>query len=281
MYIMKKLYLFLILLMCCAYTSAQSPKREMRATWIATVGAIDWPKNSGSAAQKAEMIKMLDSIQTLNLNTVFFQVRSRCDAMYNSAYEPWSSDLKISRGATPDYDPLQFVIEECHKRGLECHAWLNPYRYNNSGARWTGSNNSPLNYENTHPDWLLWYSDNVVLDPALPEVRRQIKSVVGDIISKYDYLDGIVFDDYFYPYGGTSNQDATSQSQYFPAWSAEHPGKTVHDWRRDNVNRMIADVYDTIQAVKPYITFGVSPFGIWTTSASVAAAEGISLPSGI
>jgi uncharacterized lipoprotein YddW (UPF0748 family) len=281
MRIMKKLYLFLTFLcVCISSVLAQSPKREMRATWIATVGGIDWPKTTSAAAQKTEMLRMLDSISALNLNAVFFQVRSRCDAMYNSAYEPWSSDLKISRGATPSYDPLAFVLDECHKRGLECHAWLNPYRYNNTGNSWSGANNSPLNYENTHPDWLLWYSSNVVLDPALPEVRRQIKSVVGDIISKYD-LDGIVFDDYFYPYGGTTNQDAASQSQYFSAWSEARPGKTVHDWRRDNVNRMIADVYDTIQAINPSITFGVSPFGIWTTSSSVAAAEGITLPSGI
>ncbi|MDR1381567.1 MAG: family 10 glycosylhydrolase, partial [Tannerella sp.] len=279
---MKKYYLVIsALLFTYIYVASQPPKREMRATWIATVGSIDWPKQTSAASQQDEMRKMLDSIQALNLNTVFFQVRSRCDAMYNSAYEPWSSDLKIARGATPAYDPLAFALEECHKRGLECHAWLNPYRYNNIGAGWTGSNNSPLNYENTHPDWLLWYSSNVVLDPARPEVRQQIKNVVGDIVSKYDNLDGIVFDDYFYPYGGTTNQDAASQSQYLGAWQAGHPGKTVHDWRRDNVNRMIADVYDTIQAVRPYITFGVSPFGIWTTTASVAAAEGITLPSGI
>jgi uncharacterized lipoprotein YddW (UPF0748 family) len=255
-------------------SSAQPPKREMRATWLATVGAIDWPKSTTAAMQKTEMTRMLDSIQSLNMNAVFFQVRSRCDAMYNSAYEPWSSDLKINRGTTPEYDPLAFVLEECHKRGLECHAWLNPYRYNNSGATWTGNHDHPLNYEHTHPEWLLYYTSNIILDPALPDVRFRIKSVVGDLLSKYD-VDGIIFDDYFYAYGGTTNQDAASQATYKPS------GMNVHDWRRNNVNRMIADVYDTIQAVKPWVTFGVSPFGIWTTDASVAAKEGISLPSGI
>ncbi|MDR3340220.1 MAG: family 10 glycosylhydrolase, partial [Candidatus Symbiothrix sp.] len=257
-----------------ASLQAQSPKREMRATWIATVTRIDWPKESGATAQKNEMLKMLDSIQTLNMNTVFFQVRSRCDALYNSAFEPWSSDLGIARGTNPGYDPLAFVIEECHKRGLECHAWLNPYRYSRDGSGWTEANSNALNYEITHPEWLLWYTNNVVLDPALPEVRMRIKHVVGDILNKYD-VDGIIFDDYFYPYGGTTNQDAASQATYKPA------GMNVHDWRRDNVNRMIADVYDTIQAVRPWVTFGVSPFGIWTTDASVAAKEGITLPSGI
>jgi uncharacterized lipoprotein YddW (UPF0748 family) len=270
-----KIYaIFVIFLLTGTMLCAQSPKREMRATWIATVTRIDWPKESGAAAQKNEMLRMLDSIRTLNLNAVFFQVRSRCDAMYNSAYEPWSSDLGIARGTNPGYDPLAFVIEECHKRGIECHAWLNPYRYSRDGNGWTGANDNASNYEKTHPEWLLWYSNNVVLDPALPEVRIRIKSVVGDILSKYN-VDGLIFDDYFYPYGGTADQDAASVARYKPA------GMDVHDWRRDNVNRMIAEVYDTIQAIRPWVTFGVSPFGIWTTNASVAAKEGITLPSGI
>lgn len=203
----KKHYLLLVFLYAFINMEAQPPKREMRATWIATVGGIDWPKTTGATSQKTEMLKMLDSIQTLNLNTVFFQVRSRCDAMYKSSYEPWSSDLKISRGTDPGYDPLAFVIEECHKRGLECHAWLNPYRYNKTGDGWTGANNWPSNYEHTHPEWLLWYPDNVILDPAIPEVRLQITNIVKEITTNYD-IDGIIFDDYFYPYGGTSNQDA-------------------------------------------------------------------------
>jgi uncharacterized lipoprotein YddW (UPF0748 family) len=263
-----------LLTLTFATTFAQSPKREMRATWVATVGHIDWPKTSGAALQQAELTRMLDSMKTMNMNVVFFQVRSRCDAMYNSAYEPWSSDLYVSRGTNPGYDPLAFAIQECHKRGIECHAWLNPYRYNNSGSRWTGSNDHPLNYEHTHPDWLIYYSNNIILDPGIPDVRFRVKSVVGDILSKYE-VDGILFDDYFYAYGGTTTQDAASQATYKPT------SMNVHDWRRDNVNRMVADVYDTIQAVKPWVTFGVSPFGIWTTTASVAAAEGLTLPAGI
>ncbi|MDD4589635.1 MAG: family 10 glycosylhydrolase [Parabacteroides sp.] len=273
---MKKRLTFIIISFLCLSINviAQSPKREMRATWIATVGGIDFPKNSTAVAQKTEMLKMLDSIASLKMNAVFFQVRSRCDAMYNSAYEPWSSDLKGSRGQNPGWDPLEFVVNECHKRGLECHAWLNPYRYNNSGSGWTGSNNSPLNYENTHPDWLLHYSSYIILDPALQEVQQQIKNIVGDIISKYN-VDGIIFDDYFYPYGGTTDEDAASVAALKPA------DMNVYDWRRDNINRMVAAVYDTIQAVSPWVTFGISPFGIWTTNSSVAAAEGIELPAGI
>ncbi|MDR0542702.1 MAG: family 10 glycosylhydrolase [Dysgonamonadaceae bacterium] len=272
---MKKTFTnFFIFFLAISSLAAQPPKREMRATWIATVARIDWPRNSTAAEQKTDMVRVLDSIQSLNMNTVFFQVRAQCDALYNSAYEPWSSDLSGVRGKDLGYDPLAFVLEECHKRGVECHAWLNPYRYSRSGAKWTGANNHPLNYENTHPDWLVYYTGNIILDPAIPEVRRQIKNVVGDLLSKYD-LDGIVFDDYFYAYGGTTTQDAASVAKYKPA------GMNVHDWRRDNVNRMIADVYDTIQSVRPHVTFGVSPFGIWTTDNSVANKEGITLPPGI
>ncbi len=257
---------------------ASNPKREMRATWLTTVANIDWPKATGAAAQKEELLRMLDSIQSLKLNVVLFHIRPCADAFYNSAYEPWSSYLKVNRGTDPGYDPLQFCLNECHKRGLACHAWMNPYRYSDrSGNAWSGSNDTPLNYDHTHPDWLLYYSGkapSIVLDPGLPEVRQRIKDVVGDVLSKYD-IDGIIFDDYFYPYGGTSNQDSVSQRLYKPA------NMNVHDWRRDNVNKMVKDVYDTIQAVKPWVTFGISPFGIWTTNYTVASNEGVELPSGI
>ncbi len=254
---------------------ADNPKREMRATYLTTVANIDWPKNTGAASQKTEMLRMLDSIAALKLNAVLFQVRPCCDAFYQSAYEPWSSYLKVSRGTDPGYDPLAFVLEESHKRGLAVHAWLNPYRYSNrQGTAWTNADDTPLNYDHTHPDWLLYYSSSIILDPARPEVVQRICDVVGDILSKYD-VDGIIFDDYFYPYGGTTNQDSTSQRLYKPA------GMDVGDWRRSNVNTMVKAVYDTIQAVAPWVTFGISPFGIWTTSYTVAQQEGITLPSGI
>ena len=279
---MKKHFFSFVSLLCGVVfvcmsmsVSASGPKREMRATWFTTVANIDWPTTTGASAQKQEMIQMLDSIQSLKMNAVFFHVRPCADAFYRSAYEPWSSYLKVSRGTDPGYDPLQFCIDQCHKRGMACHAWMNPYRYSNrQGAGWTGSNDHPLNYENTHPEWLLYYSSSIVLDPGLPEVRQRIKDVVGDLLSKYE-VDGIIFDDYFYPYGGTSNQDSVSQRLYKPE------GMNVHDWRRQNVNKMVADVYDTIQAVKPWVTFGISPFGTWTNNHSVAAQNDITLPSGV
>ncbi len=255
---------------------AQNPKREMRATYLTSVNNIDWPSAKGltQSMQKQELLRLLDSIESLNLNTVLFQIRPNADALYKSQYEPWSDVLTGTRGKDPGYDPLQLCIDECHKRGMQCHAWMNPYRYSRTGARWTGAHDNPLNYENSHPDWLLYYSSNIVLDPGLPEVLTRVKEVVGDVVNNYD-IDGIIFDDYFYPYGGTTNQDAQTVAKYKPE------NMSVGDWRRDNVRRMVQAVYDTIQAVKPWVTFGISPFGIWTTDTYVARKEGITLPYGI
>ncbi len=282
----RGLFLFLCL---STIILAQSPKREMRAGWLATVFRIDWPTTPMSsvtpaniAAQKVEFITILDSVKAANMNAVFFQVRPETDAFYHSAYEPWSAHLGGARGVYPGYDPLAFAIEEAHKRGIELHAWMNPYRYETSAGKYTGKEGD---YKTAHPEWILDYAkytngvkttDGVtILDPGNPAVRKLIKNVVGDILSKYD-LDGIIFDDYFYAYAGTSSTlDSYSQNLWKPS------NITLSDWRRSNVNKMVADVYDTIQAVKPHVIFGVSPFGIWTTSSTVATARGLTLPSGI
>lgn len=269
---------------------AQPPKREMRAGWLATVYRIDWPTTAMTsvtpariAAQKAELIAILDSVQAANMNAVFFQIRPEADALYNSAYEPWSAHLGGDRGTYPGYDPTAFAIEEAHKRGIELHAWLNPYRFETSAKKYAGKH---TDYRAMHPEWILDYAtynpdgskikdDITILDPGNPAVRKLIKNVVGDILSKYD-LDGIIFDDYFYAYSGTnSTLDSYSQGLYKPT------GKNLGDWRRENVNKMVADVYDTIQAIRPSVIFGVSPFGIWTTSSSVASSRGLTLPVGI
>ena len=262
--------------MFVSVTSA--PKREMRATWLTTVANIDWPMSTTNTveAQQAELLDLLDVCVETNMNTVLFHIRPACDALYKSQYEPWSSYLNNGRGVDPGWDPLQYCIEECHKRGLTCHGWINPYRYNKRGGYdWIGDDDTTqLNYKHTHPEWLLYYKNDIILDPALPEVRQQIKNVVGDIINNYD-IDGILMDDYFYPYGGTTTEDRESVNTYKPA------DMTVGDWRRQNVNMMIKDVYDTIQAVKPWVTFGVSPFGIWTTDTQVAKKRDVKLPNGV
>lgn len=284
---LKFLIVLIIVLNSIQFVSGQSPKHELRATWLTTVWRLDWPsvavpkatgtndasRQAAILQQKNDLISILNSLKSANMNAVFFQVRSMCDAMYQSSYEPWSSFISSERGADPGYDPLAFAIEESHKRGIELHAWLNPYRYSTSS---TTHGELPADYYNTHPDWLLAYdSYTKILNPGMPEVVLQIKKIIGEIIKKYD-VDGIVFDDYFYAYGGTSTTlDAAAQALYKPA------GKDLGDWRRENVNRMIAAVYDTIQTIKPYVTFGVSPFGTWTTDATVAKNRNIVLPSGV
>ncbi len=258
------------------------PKREMRAAWVATVWGLDWPavkiNTTGSPyyiqAQKDEFIGLLDQLKAANMNAVFFQVRSECDAMYQSSYEPWSAYLVAERGMEPGYDPLQFIVEECHKRGMEIHAWLNPYRFESVAGKYDGQ---PGDYRLTHPEWVLEYPDGgpAILDPGNPAVRQLIADIVGEIITNYD-VDGIVFDDYFYAYGGTSSLlDAYSQSNYKPS------DMSLDDWRRWNINQMVNGVYEKINSIKPWITFGISPFGIWTTDPNVAESAGLELPSGI
>lgn len=278
---MKRLGFILLMLISIATVSAQNPKREMRAAWLATVWGIDWPNSKITStgneseinSQKRGMIRMLDSLKRANLNTVFFQVRSRSDVMFKSKYEPWSSDLVATRGMNPGYDPLQFVIDECHKRGMELHAWLNPYRFETTADQWK---DQAGDYRKTNPDWVMSYSNgNSILNPGIPAVAERIRDIVMEIVNGYD-VDGITFDDYFYAYGGTpSTLDQAAQNLYKPA------GKDVNDWRRENVNAMIAIVYNAIQQSKPWVTFGVSPFGIWTTDSKVAEKEGIPLPQGI
>ena len=276
---MRTVLLCAVLVLSGMLVSVNSaPKREMRATWLTTVANIDWPMSTTNTveAQQAELLDLLDVCVETNMNTVLFHIRPACDALYKSQYEPWSSYLNNGRGVDPGWDPLQYCIEECHKRGLTCHGWINPYRYNKRGGYdWIGDDDTTkLNYKHTHPEWLLYYKNDIILDPALPEVRQQIKNVVGDIINNYD-IDGILMDDYFYPYGGTTTEDRASVNTYKPA------DMTVGDWRRQNVNMMIKDVYDTIQAVKPWVTFGVSPFGIWTTDTQVAKKRDVKLPNGV
>lgn len=258
-------------------SGADAPqKAEMRSAWVATVWQLDWPTNvvtsTGNAsqidAQKKDMIRLLDSLHVNNLNAINFQVRSRCDAMYKSSYEPWSTDLVSRRGLDPGYDPLEFVVAECHKRGMECHAWLNPYRYESVKGQWSGGDGD---YRSQHPDWLLDVGGASILNPGKPEVTQRICDIIAEIVTNYD-IDGVLFDDYFYLSKTTNEQDGDLYEAYL------EDGGTLSqaDWRRDNVNRMVASVYKTIKSIKPYVRFGVSPAGIACTSQSVARGYGIS-----
>ena len=274
---MKKIFLIILCIVYCALCidlNAQHsdfPNREFRGAWLSTVWAIDWPSSrdnteSAEKSQKEEMITLLDRYEEANMNVCFFQVRGFSDAFYNSAYEPWSQYLCGERGKAPNYDPFQFVIDECHKRGIECHAWINPYRYSSSEATY---GKLPTDYSNTHPDWLLECGSNVILNPGIPAVRQRIVDIVVDIIEKYD-VDGIVFDDYFYPNGGmTNDKDQAQYDKYNP------DGLSRGDWRRHQVNLMVEDVYEAIKARKPWVRFGISPAGVACTDKSLADEYGI------
>ncbi|NLI73137.1 MAG: family 10 glycosylhydrolase [Bacteroidales bacterium] len=278
---MKKLF-FGILVGLFAFQIAFAqypPKREMRANWLTTVWRIDWPsvtvpahgtesqRQEAIKKQKTELINIFDKMKTANMNTVFFQIRSMSDAMYRSSYENWSSFISSERGADPGWDPLAFAIEESHKRGMELHAWINPYRYSSSGPT---HGNLPTDYVNTNPEWLITYdSYTKILNPGIPEVTQRIADIVAEVVTNYD-VDGIVFDDYFYGGGGTANShDQLQYDLYNPK------GLSRGDWRRENCNRMIKTVYDRIQSIKPWVTFGVSPAGVAASNSSVAAKYGV------
>lgn len=249
-------------------------KREMRAAWVATVWRLDWPSSvitstgnsSQIAKQKSELTVMLDSLAANNMNAVNFQVRSRADAFYKSSYEPWSSDLVKTRGMDPGYDPLEFMVAEAHKRGMECHAWLNPYRYESKSNQWDGT---PQAYRKDHPDWLLDINGASILNPGKEEVTKRICDIIAEIVTNYD-VDGILFDDYFY-LQGINDEDAAE----YKAYTAAGGKLNVADWRRDNVNRMVAAVNRTIKNIKPWVRFGISPAGIACTQAAVANKYGI------
>lgn len=274
---------FLLFILLSLNMSLQSiePQREFRANWVATVGNIDWPDTKITTpgnqtqinAQKAELIYILDKMQAANMNVVFLQIRPMADALYQTQITTWSSYLTGTRGTDPGYDPLAFAIEEAHKRGMELHGWMNPYRYTNS----TTTHPSTDYMQVQHPDWLLSFSTNEkILNPGLPAVRTHIAQVTKEVIVNYPDIDGIVWDDYFYISAITSgNQDATTFQNYNPQ------GLAVKDWRRDNVNKTVKEVYDSIQAVNPGIRFGVSPRGIWTTSTTAANKYSVTLPQGI
>lgn len=242
-----------------------SVRREFRGVWIATVGNIDWPSQPGLPVpqQKAEMLELLDRAVSLHLNAVIFQVRPASDAMYASKIEPWSPYLTGTMGVAPEpfYDPLAFAIEEAHKRGLELHAWFNPYRAALLAHKHPASRN---HVSHTHPEMVVKYGSYLWLDPGQKEVQDYSWRVVMDVLKRYD-VDGIHFDDYFYPY---KEQDPQNRDLEFPDWQS---WKKYHatgplsrdDWRRENVNTFIKRVYDSIKATKPWVKFGVAPFGIW------------------
>jgi len=249
-----------------AEDDASHPKRDMRGVFIPTLFNISWPSSASDtpAVQQAELISILDDMEANGYNSFFLQVRPAGDAFYNSTIEPWSHWLTGTEGTAPSplWDPLAFAITEAHARGIELHAWLNPYR-----VKYGSYTTAPDHVISENPSWTFIDASNssrTILNPGLPAVSDYIVSVVEDIASRYD-VDGIHFDDYFYPKNGMTappnNQDAQAFIDHNPG------GLSLNDWRRDNVNNMIGMVYDAIQVINSNdnknVVFGVSPFGIW------------------
>ena len=261
--ILKFTVLLLAMMIAFPSWSATTPKREYRSVWITTAWRMCWPTEYGTStsvatSQKNEAIKYLDLLKENGFNCVYFQVRGMSDAMYKSSYEPWSSYLTGTRGATPAYDPLEFWITECHKRGMELFAWVNPYRYESSvsGASWTGAND----YRTPHPDWIMEYNNASILNPGIEAVQTRIVDVCREIVGNYD-VDGLVFDDYFYLNSVPNSYDSD-------LYKASGSTLSQADWRRENVNSMVRKVYQMVQSTKPYVKFGISPAGVSKTSAS-------------
>jgi len=258
-----KLFPALCAAMICSLFSGNAQVKhsnnyEFRAVWVATVDNIDWPssKNLSVAEQKAEFIKLLDMHQQNGMNAVVVQIRPAGDAFYPSSLEPWSEFLtgKQGKAPVPYYDPLEFMIQETHIRGLEFHAWMNPYR---AVFNMKTSSVAPTHLTRLHPEWFLVYGGKKYFNPALPEVKQHTARVVKDIVSRYD-IDAIHMDDYFYPYRieGKEFPDQESYQLY-------GNGMNKDNWRRSNVDSIIKLLYQTIRAANPRVKFGISPFGIW------------------
>lgn len=255
------LYAFLCLFLVQTITAQENNlKREFRGVWVATVVNIDYPPkaNKNTGVQKYEYINMLEDFKKMGINAVVFQIRPSADAFYESSYEPWSEYLTGTQGLAPEpagYDPLKFMIEEAHARGMEFHAWLNPYR---ATFNLDTTNLADKHVFNTHRDWLTKYGKRFYFKPHRHEVRDHITNVIGEIVEKYD-VDAIHFDDYFYPYKiqGLPFPDAVD-------FEATKGAMTdIDNWRRQNVDLLIQQVSEKIKSVKPYVQFGISPFGVW------------------
>jgi uncharacterized lipoprotein YddW (UPF0748 family) len=242
-------------------------RREFRGVWVASVANIDWPSRPGLPVpeQQTELLTILDRAAALRMNAIILQVRPAADALYRSPHEPWSEYLTGEQGRAPEsgHDPLEFAVTEAHRRGLELHAWFNPYRARHPSAH---GPNAPGHLSRTRPELVKTYGRYLWLDPGEPAVQDQTVRVILDVVRRYD-IDGVHLDDYFYPYPETDS--ATRQPLPFPdsasysRYQAAGGRLGRDDWRRDNVDRLVQRLYREIKEVKPWVRFGISPFSIW------------------
>ncbi|GAB3493585.1 glycoside hydrolase family 10 protein [Nocardiopsis coralliicola] len=246
----------------CTPDPEAPPKRQMRAEWIAGVENIDWPSAPGLSPeeQKAELTELYDRAEADGLNAVFVQVRPTADAFWPSPHEPWSEWLTGEQGTDPGYDPLAFAVEEAHERNLEFHGWFNPYRI--------AMHDDPSRLVEDHParqnpDWTFTYGGKLYYDPGIPEARAFVVEAMMDAVERYD-MDGVHFDDYFYPYP-VEGEELPDEDTF-----AEHNRgiADIGDWRRDNVDLLVQEMDAAVHAAKPHVKFGVSPFGIWRNAST-------------
>lgn len=244
-----------------ALPPSSAPAFEFRGAWVASVHNIDWPSKPGlsTATQQAEMVAILNKAAALRLNALFLQVRPAGDALYRSNIEPWSPWLtgQMGKAPSPAYDPLDFAIREAHRRGIQLHAWFNPFRALASTSRFPASAD---HITRRHPQWTKKYASTVWMDPGIDGVRQHTIAVITDVARRYD-LDGIHIDDYFYPYpvkGQPFNDAAT-----YRAYTEGGGTQPINEWRRQNMNSFIRDLYTAVKRTKPHLAFGISPFGYW------------------
>ncbi len=264
----KYLYPILMLLLlnsCGIFTSGiPQPRREFRGVWIATVVNIDWPKNGNDAPekQKADYLQILDFYQNLNFNAVIVQVRAAGDAFYRSDFAPWSRFLTGEEGkaALWEEDTLDWMIAEAHQRGMEFHAWFNPYR---ASFDLNIQVLSPTHDYYMHPEWMLKYGKKYYYNPGIPEVRSRFSEVIQEVVARYK-LDAIHFDDYFYPY--KIKDEVFNDSIAFERYALKN--QSLGDWRRSNVDSLVKNVHRTIKSEKPWVQFGISPFGVWKNNST-------------
>lgn len=253
---------------------------EMRGVWVSTVSNLDWPEvgNYDVKVQKELLKEKFDFIEEQNMNTIFFQVRPMGDALYESSYAPWSKYLTGTLGENPGYDPLEFAIDEAHKRGLELQAWFNPFRIDSNSEKFNIDNyidelpeESPLK---NNPDWIVKYNNYHYLDAGIPEVREYVIDTIIEVVKNYN-IDGVVLDDYFYPYpsGGVEFPDEDTYEKYGEGFSSKD------EWRRNNIDCFISELYSKIKNTNAEVKFGVSPFGIWRNGESVGGSNTSGLSS--
>ena len=253
--LIRFILLAFVFVLACA---ADGPsKREFRAVWVATFHNIDWPSKKGlpSSDQKREFLELIARQKGNGMNALVVQVRPSGDAFYRSRWCPWSEYITGKQGQEPDYDPLEFMIKATHENNMEFHAWMNPFR---AISHERFSSVHPSNVALTHPDWTIKYGERLYFNPGIPAVRRYLVAVIGEVVHNYD-LDGIHFDDYFYPYqeSGKYFDDMETFRQYGAGFS------NIHDWRRNNIDTFIQMVSDSIRKDKPHVKFGISPVGVW------------------